>query len=347
MLRRPLLVVALVLLGAAPLTASAAAAEVSAAPEVPEVPDAAPAPDPTAVPEVLAPAAYSVVATPSSGLVDGQRVLVSADGFEPGRWVEIFECAGDAVDEQRCDPRVAFGEFDVDAAGHFEFVDFPVDARIYLGPSETSDVEYDCRTEPAGCKIGVGLMLDHSVSAFAAIEFDPSAPLLPPVSATVSPSTGLQDGQTVTVDGANLTDFEGTWIFQCRTGDGPRACDHDRSFYVEADPDGTMTTDYTLRAEFTSPLGEHADCRSAPGACSIVVSWGFAFVADRLAEVPLTFATVPTTSAPTTAPPVTTATTVAPAELPRTGASPSLVWLAVVLLGFGGALLLAARRIAR
>ncbi|HEX5613851.1 MAG TPA: neocarzinostatin apoprotein domain-containing protein [Acidimicrobiia bacterium] len=325
MLRRTFFVVAAVMLGGAPFAATAASgAEVAPAPSVGTA---------------LAAPVLTATATPDTGLVDGQTVHVVADGFDPGQLLEIFECAGDSVDEQRCDPRVGFGEFGADGAGHFEF-DFPVDARIYLGPDETSAVEYDCRTEPAGCRIGVGYMLDHPLSAFAPIAFDATAPLHPPVAATVTPSTGLTDGQTVSVAGANLTDFEGTWVFQCRTGDGPSACDHDRAVQLKAEPDGTIATDYVVRAAFRSPLGDDADCRAAPGACSIVVSWGFAFVADRIAEIPITFAALPP---PTTTPATTPVTTAATDQLPRTGVAAGVAWLAVALLALGGILLAVGR----
>jgi LPXTG-motif cell wall-anchored protein len=275
----------------------------------------------------------SITATPSTGLVDGQTVRIEGTGWQPYELLEIFECAGDSIDEMRCDPRNGF-QFDADGSGHVRF-DFPVDARIYLGPEGTT--EYDCRTEPAGCRIGVGLMLEHANSAFATLTFDPAAPLLPVVTATVDPATGLVDGQTVSVHAANLTDFEAGWIFQCRTGDGPRVCDHDRAVNLKPEPDGTLATELTVHAAFRAPLGDAADCLVAPGACSVVVSWGFAWVPDRIAEVPLTFAPVPTTTVPPATSPVTAAatTTTAVATLPRTGSSPELPMLAAGLVVLG------------
>jgi hypothetical protein len=272
-----------------------------------------------------------VTATPASGLVDGQPVRVDGDGFAASSHFEIFECAGDSVDEQRCDPRNAF-EVDSDPAGHVRFA-FPVDARIYLGPA--GKTSYDCRSEAAGCRVGVGLMLEHANSAFATLGFQANAPLLAPVSATAAPSTGLADGQTITVHGEHLSAFEGAWVLQCRTGGAPRACDLDRGVQRKPAADGTLTTGLTVRAAFRSPLGDDVNC-TAPGACSVVVSWGFADVPDRFASVPLTFAAPPPPSPPpttTTNPPATVT------ELPRTGtssgASSGLALLGALLTAVG------------
>jgi hypothetical protein len=257
----------------------------------------------------VAAAPPTVTATPSTSLVDGQTVSVEGDGFAANSHYEIFECAGDSVDERRCDPRNAF-EVDSDTAGHVVF-DFRVDARLYLGPAGTTS--YDCRTEAAGCRVGVGVMLEHENSAFATLEFQPGAPLLPVVSATAVPSTGLTDGQVVAVRGEHLSDLEAAWALECRTGGAPRACDHGRAVQLKPNADGTIATPLTVHAAFRSPLGDDVDCRTA-GACSVVVSWGLAFVPDRFAQVPLTFgAPAPPTTSPTSEPPVTVA------ELPRTG----------------------------
>jgi hypothetical protein len=290
----------------------------------------------------------TITATPSSGLVDGQMVTVEGDGFAPDTIYEIFECAGDSVDEMRCDPRNAF-ELDSDGAGRIVF-DLRVDARIYLGPE--GETSYDCRTEPAGCRIGVGYILDHDLSAFAALGFDPDAPLVPPVSATVQPTEGLVDGQIIHVRGENLSDLEQGWIIQCRAGGAPRECDLDREVRLVPGPDGTIEADLPVRATFRSPLGDDVDCRARAAECAVVVSWGFAFVADRFDEVPISFAaaptTVPTTSPPTTPPTsaIASPTTAAP-SLPRTGPSSGLAVLCAAFVVTSAGVLLRWRSRAR
>jgi len=300
-----------------------------------------------------APAPISITATPSTGLVDGQLVRIDGDGFAPYTHYEIFECAGDSVDEHRCDPRNAF-ELDSDGTGHVRF-DFAIDARIYLGPDGTTS--YDCRTAATGCRIGVGLMLEHANSAFATLHFDPSAPLLPPVSATVTPATGLVDGQTVTVHGAHLSDREAGWVIQCKTGGAPKACDLDHAIRLKPQADGTLTTALRVHAGFRSPLGDVVNCLAANAECSVVVSWGLAFVADRVASVPLAFATATPITTTTTTTTTTTAKTSAAgttattparstaATLPRTGsASRGLASLGALLVAIGCLAVVSGRR---
>jgi LPXTG-motif cell wall-anchored protein len=304
-----------------------------------------------------APPTISITATPSTGLVDGQLVRIDGGGFAPYAHYEIFECAGDSVDEHRCDPRNAF-ELDSDGTGHVRF-DFAIDARIYLGPDGTTS--YDCRTAAAGCRIGVGLVLEHANSAFATLHFDPSAPLLTPVSATVRPATGLVDGQTVTVHGSHLSDREAGWVIECKTGGAPKACDLDHAIQLKPQADGTLTTDLRVHAGFRSPLGVVVNCLAANAECSVVVSWGLAFVADRVASVPLAFATTTPTTTTTTTTPATTTTTPAKTfaagtttttpvrstatALPRTGsASRGLAWLGALLVAIGCLVVVSGRR---
>ncbi len=153
--------------------------------------------------------APTVTVTPATGLTDWTYVRVTGSGFEPNALLEYFQCRGGAVDENDCDGYNA-DYVDADGAGDVDFV-VPVDARIWL-PDGT---EVDCRTDPAGCEIGVGYMLDAGEWPEAALEFDPDAPLRPEVTATVTPATGLVDGQTVAVHAEHVLPRFETWVFQC------------------------------------------------------------------------------------------------------------------------------------
>jgi hypothetical protein len=245
-------------------------------------------------PQLATPAAAqdtgpSLTATPASELVDGQHVLIEGEGFEPSTLMEIFQCTGDSTGTDGCDPRNAYF-IDSDGTGAVRF-DFTVDARIYLGPDGAA--EFDCRTEPAGCRIGVGFLEDHESSVFVDLGFDPDAPLSPPVAATVEPASGLTDGATVRVTAANLSPREEAWVAQCLTGAALRACDLDRAVRLVPEPDGTIDTVLTVHTTFEPPTTEPVDCTVGAGRCSVAVSWGFAEVPDRLDEVPISFGTVP------------------------------------------------------
>lgn len=249
------------------------------------------------------PPGITVTATPSTGLVDFQFVHVTGTGFEPGQLLEIFQCRADAVDESGCDPDNA--DFvDSDAAGVVE-VDWPVDARIY----DESGREFDCRSVPDGCKIGIGLLADFASSGFALLDFDPDAPLLTPVGVRVTPDGGLRDGQTVTVHGAGLLDRFETFAYQCVAGPVRSAatCNFDQDVRGVAHPDGTIALQYRVEALLRPANGDApVDCTSTPGACVVELALGFSDRPDRFARAPITFRDPAPTTTTTTTPPTTT-----------------------------------------
>lgn len=267
----------------------------------------------------------SITVTPSTGLADWTYVRITGSGFQPGALMEWYQCRGGAVDENDCDGFNA-DYIDADGAGEVDLV-VPVDARIYL-PDGT---EVDCRTEPAGCVIGVGYMLDAGEWPTAALDFDPDLPLRPGVAATADPTTGLVDGQTVTVRATNVLPRFETWVFQCLGGAGAgsassemgvrwgRMCHLDNEVRGVADLETeTLEVDLTVHEQFTTPFGDRIDCTTAPEGCEILVAWGFSDQPDRKAVVPIRFAaqdpTPPTT--PPTAPPPPPPTTRPPTPQP-------------------------------
>jgi Neocarzinostatin family len=234
-------------------------------------------------------AAPTVTATPSTGLVDFQLIRVTGSGFPPAPLMEIFECRGGATSEVDCD---GYNADFVDSDGNGNVVyDFRVDARIYLPSGEA----VDCRTDPAGCEIGIGFMLDADEWPEVALEFDPDAPLRPPVTASVRPSTGLVDGQVVIVHGENLSPREEAFAYLCAVGTtmpGTR-CDLDRAVSSVPDPDGSIDLHLDVRPQFPTPLAGSIDCLNPPGGCEVVLSWGFSGPPDRVDQVPVSFAGAP------------------------------------------------------
>ena len=259
----------------------------------------------------------TITATPATGLTDWTYVRITGSGFEPGTLLEWFQCRGGAVTDADGDGYNA-DFIDTDAAGEVDLV-VPVDARIWM-PDGT---EVDCRTDPAGCEIGVGFMADAGEWPEAPLEFDPTAPLRPGVTATVNPATGLTDGQTVSVHAEHVLPRFETWVFQCAAGAGAannqlgvrwgRMCHLDNEVRGVAVLD-TETLDVTIdvHERFVTPFGDQIDCTTAPGGCEILVSWGFSDQPDRRAVVPIRFASqspTTTTSTSTTVTPTTTAPT--------------------------------------
>lgn len=256
------------------------------------------------------PTGPTVTVTPSVGLVDFQFVRLTGSGFEPGALLEYFECRGGAVSEADCDGYNA-DFIDADAAGNVD-ITIPVDARIFL-PDGT---EVDCRTDPAGCELGVGFLVDADEWPEAALEFDPDAPLRPVVTASADPRTGLRDGQVVALHGENLSFREEAFAFLCAVGDDDpgRRCDLDRLVRAVPGQDGSVDLELEVHHRFDTPLAGDVDCTAAPRGCEVVVSWGFFGPPDRRASVPVSFAEEPPPT-PTTAP---TTTTTAPATTTTT-----------------------------
>ena len=236
----------------------------------------------------------TLTASPSTGLVDGQWIDVSGAGFDgnpalpDSQLAEIFLCRSDAVDLSGCDPDNAYF-VSINDDGTLQ-QGFRVDASIY-----TESGNFDCRSAVQACKIGVGLIVDVDKSVFVPIDFHPSAPLLPAVTASVTPTTGLVDGQEVSVSGEHLFPLFDSLVVQCGSAAiVPAGCDFDhaqRSIPVAAD--GTIETTYSVRSSFRAGTGEDYDCVGAADPCVMLVSISATESPDRLSTVPLAFAPPP------------------------------------------------------
>lgn len=144
---------------------------------------------------------------PSTGLRDGDAVELHGSGFDPGRFFQIAQCRAGATSFVDClgNP-IYFGWSSDDEIGGF----FGLRARFRDGNGHL----VDCRVASCSIVIGHGDLGRH---AEAVVAFDPDAPLLDP-SITVSPSTGLSDGDVVTVVGTGWPDdgwVSSVEILQC------------------------------------------------------------------------------------------------------------------------------------
>jgi hypothetical protein len=239
----------------------------------------------------------TLTVTPNVDLVDFQAVELSGTGLEPGLQ-EWYQCRGGAVDESDCDGYNSDFAY-VQGDGTLSETVY-VDARIYL-PDGT---EVDCRTDPAGCVLGVGYLVDAGEHPTVALDFDPDAPLRPPVSATVEPRADLADDQAVTVRAEHLSFREEMFSYLCAEGDGAPGtrCDIDRMVQAVPEADGTLTFELDVRASFEPPLGGSVDCRATGTSCFVLVAWGFFPPADRRTQVPVSFAQEPAPPGPGPAP---------------------------------------------
>jgi hypothetical protein len=246
----------------------------------------------------------TLTVTPNVDLVDFQRVELTGEGLEPGLH-EWYQCRGGAVDDSDCDGYNA-DFIDVGDDGTTRQVVY-VDARIHL-PDGTA---VDCRTDPAGCVLGVGFMVEAGRWPTVPLNFDPAAPLLPEVTATVDPAQDLEDGQIVTVRGEHLSFREEAFAYLCADGTDMvgRRCDLDQLARAVPDQQGRVTLALEVRAAFTTPHGVKVDCLAPGTTCSVQLGWGFDPPPDRQARVPVSFAPRPPG-------PTTTTTTVLPSPPP-------------------------------
>lgn len=220
--------------------------------------------------------APTVTATPSTGLVDGQVIAAHGEGFDELRdgYVLIRQCAaghtrrGCHVSDVAADPM----------QGPRGTVD--QDIRVQAVFRGEDGVDVDCRVAPGTCVLHAFTEANTAVID-APLSFDPSAPLEPPPTVTVTPDTDLVDGQVVHVQVDGFLPSDWVRVALC---DGPSP--FDRCFEgtvlagdLVSDSTGHVETDVRLRAivhpgvryaKAGSEAGPPFDCRHV--ACFLVVT---------------------------------------------------------------------------
>jgi hypothetical protein len=276
--------------------------------------------------------------TPSDGLADRQLVTVTGSGFSPNADVAIAECPSGTDLFANCSP-YGWRGVRADANGDVSAT-LRVDRTLDVYTNSPTPTAVDCATSADPCEIVMGNSSDFLEVARTPVTFDPDATPLPGPSATVTPSTNLIDGQSVTIDGDGFTPGTQTLVVQCAAGgaDAPH-CDTTRIGLVEVDDSGHATATTTVNriinvqtvsavpAASATPIGAEdgaedkegatVDCASSPGACTlaVVILNGNG---NEAAIVPLSFdpngpggptgpneVTPPTDTTATTDPPVT------------------------------------------
>jgi len=216
--------------------------------------------------------------SPDHDLVDGDEVTLTVAGLAPGGRFYATQCTSPVADAfESCDiDDLAAGTAGTDGTAT---VTVHVDALLDLfqpGP-------VDCRA--SACGIAVLAAQDFSPAAEAALAFVADGPLAPPAEVTVTPDTGLTDGQSVTVGVSGMVWSEEAVVFACPAAalDTCNAFDG-RGLTVTG---GAGSVEMPVQAVIDGDAGP-VDCREL-GACVIVASPRGAYVAGKSGTAPIAF----------------------------------------------------------
>jgi hypothetical protein len=276
----------------------------------------------------------SIIVTPDTGLADRQVIDVAGSGFVPHDYVILSQCESGSTPFSSGCASAVYRQAEIESDGTFETT---MQVRTKLDTYEPSTGEprtVDCAAAAGACDVNVIDGNDSTLSASAPLAFDPNAPALPAPTASVSPSSGLVDGQTVDVSAHGMPPGASVVLVQCKAGTVDQSgCDLSSVQTAGVDDQGDVAASFTVKRILNLSIGppppppvpvmeepvtgrppaaaaaffaEAADdpsmfdCGSAPAACNVVVAFLGATIDAALA--PLTF----DASAPVTTVPVTT-----------------------------------------
>lgn len=187
-------------------------------------------------------AAPSVTVTPSTGLTTGQSVTVTGSGFTPGDSLYVIECLATAAGASGCDVASA-KPITANSDGTLPSTTFTVTTgTIGTGTCGTSAADL------SGCVISVANATGGDAGVAAITFASTTTPAGPAV--TVSPSTNLKNGQSVTVTGSGFKPGDALYVLEClATATGASGCDVATAKSITANSDGTLpSTPFTVAA---------------------------------------------------------------------------------------------------
>jgi hypothetical protein len=177
-----------------------------------------------------------------------------------------------------------FAQLTADASGH---VSGTVDILRILSFGPGGGPQVDCATASQPCVLQVGNFDDDIITV--PLQFDPNSQPPPAPALTVTPSTGLFDGQHVTVAGRNFLPGSQVGVTECRAGvtaiaDG---CDLSQVRVATVGADGTFSRRYVTESVLRTSDGP-IDCTVRPNTC--VLTAANAPARTDFAAAPVSFA---------------------------------------------------------
>ncbi len=177
--------------------------------------------------------APTMTVTPNTGLTSNQEVVITGTGFPTGQGLAAVECIGTATTVAGCDTN-AITPITVNSDGTISATNFYVQTGpIGNGTCGTSSTDLSC-----AIAIGTlsGTLVADAPITFAAPSTTPSGPTV-----TVTPSTGLANGQTVAITGAGFTPGDSVYALECLVGSTSQAgCDVATLTPITVNSDGTL-----------------------------------------------------------------------------------------------------------
>ena len=206
-----------------------------------------------------APAGPSVTVTPSTGLANGAKVTITGSGFKAGDSLFAVECLATATTSAGCDTAGAT-PITANPDGTLPSTTFTVaTGTIGSGACGTT------AANAAGCVISVSTAAGGD-AGFAPISFAITAPTI-----SVSPSTGLKNGTTVTITGSGFAAGDSLFAVEClATATSATGCNAAGATPITANADGTLpSTTFTVS---TGTIGSGACGTTAANAKSCVIT---------------------------------------------------------------------------
>jgi hypothetical protein len=213
-------------------------------------------------PSVPPPPPPTITATPDTGLLDNDSVVVEGQGFGADEYVSLAQCSTPLTTlGSNC--RYTQSSVQTSATGTFT-VSVTV-KRLVINQGDA----VDC-ADPGACVL-VALAGSPDEVATAPVTFDGSVPLPPPPTMTVTPDTGLVDGDTVTVEAEGFTPNSQVAVLQCDQTVSPNGAGCNTAAYkmVQTDGTGAISTDMTVDRLLYLQAGT-VDC--AVATCRMVVA---------------------------------------------------------------------------
>jgi protocatechuate 3,4-dioxygenase beta subunit len=214
----------------------------------------------------------TLTVTPDTDLDAGDVVTVHGTGFAPSAMVSFCQTTNFAApDAGDCGAPVQAAPSD--AAGEF-VATYTVRRFITVRGSPT-----DCAQPGPACVIGASDVVAGPALPFAPLTFLPR----PPAAVTVTPASGLVDGDVVTVQGVSF--FPGDPVSVCQ---GVGLTCYEPSDTVQVDASGSFSVNFAVQRFMTTSGLTRLDCAAPSASCSLAYG-----APGRSGAVPIAFAPQP------------------------------------------------------